>query len=83
MARVRELKKVNTALNKRRRAKKSLIQIKELLTVEDTSDILIKRDTYVLLKEKKRSRGDYIRCNAAGLRYYSNYGKIRYNSRTC
>ena len=51
--------------------------------VEVISDILIERDVYVLLKEKKRSRGSRIRSSAAGLRHYNNYDKIEYNSRIC
>jgi len=48
----------------------------------DTTDILANRDVQAQLEEEIRSGSSQLRRRVAGPRYYSNCGKIGYNSRT-
>jgi len=82
-SRVRELKEANTALSKRERAKKSRIQAGGPLIMQDISNILAKRDIYVLVGKEKRLEGNRTRGNVVGSRHCGNYGKTGHNSCTC
>lgn len=82
-ARVRELEEANTALSKRRRAKKSRIRVGGPLSMHDATDILADRDTQAQLEEEMRSRGGRTKRRTAGPRHCSTCGKTGHNSRTC
>jgi len=80
---VRELEEANAALSKRRRAKKSRIQVGGPLSMHNATDILADRDVQAQLEEEMRSGSGRTKRRTAGLQHCSNCGKIGHNSRTC
>ena len=82
-ARVQELEEVNAALSKRRRAKRSQIQVGGPLSIYNATDILTDKDVQAQLEEEMRSGSGRTKRRATGPRHCSTCGKIGYNSRTC
>jgi hypothetical protein len=82
-ARVQELEEANTALSKRRRAKKRRIQAGGPLSIYDATEILADRDMDIQLAEEMRSENNNRKRRADGPRHCGNCGKTGHNSRTC
>ena len=82
-AEVRTLRKVNKVLSKRRRAKKTRVRYRGVLTVEEATDILAQKDAEEQVRRDKRSREDKQNKEQSTRRRYSTYGKTSHNARTC
>ena len=81
-ARIQELKEVNIALSKRRRAKRSYIRLGGLLSIKDVTDILVQKDIQTLLEKELEPEGSRTKRRAGGPRHCSNCGQTGHNSRT-
>jgi hypothetical protein len=82
-AEVRDLRTVNEALSKRRRAKKSRIRLGGSLTIQDGIDLLDQKDVDEQLRGEDRrggGQGGQARMKAPRC---GNCGKPGYNIRTC
>jgi hypothetical protein len=77
------LRVANKALSKRRRAKKTRVCQGDILTIEDTQDIIAQKDIDeqvqldVYIEESNQEERQLSK------RYYRTYEKASYNTRTC
>jgi hypothetical protein len=82
-AEVRTLQKANEALSKRRRAKKTRVQLGGSLTVEDAQDMLAQKEAQEQVERDKRENSGRRKRTEAGQRRCGNCGKTGHNARTC
>jgi hypothetical protein len=61
---LRTLRKANLALIKRRRAKKTRLQVRGTLTVEDTLTLVVQKDTIVRQSGRRLAKGDKAKITA-------------------
>ena len=83
IAEVRTLRKVNKVLSKRRRAKKTRVRYRGVLTVEEATDILAQKDVEEQVQRDKRSGEGEQNKGQLTRQRCSTYGKTGYNMRTC
>jgi len=80
---VRTLRKANDALSKRRRAKKTRLQLGGALTVGDTQDLLTQKDVKEQLEEEMSQVSGRKKSAQPTQRHCSNCGEAGHNARTC
>jgi len=82
-AEVSALRKANKGLSKRRRAKKTHIQLKGSLTIQNTRDLLNSKAIGKQLAQEERQNRNGTGGSRTKIQYYSVYGKPGHNARTC
>ena len=80
---MRTLRAANEALSKRRRAKKTRIRQGGALIVEDTQDIIIRRDADEQVRRDLRAEGGNRKEGQSSSRRCRTCGKAGHNARTC
>ena len=80
---VRTLQKANDALSKRRRAKKTRLQLGGALTVGDTQDLLTQKDVKEQLEEEMSQVSGRKKSAQPTQRHCGNCGEAGHNARTC
>ena len=82
-AEVSALRKANKGLSKRRRAKKTRIQLGGSLTVQNTRDLLDGKAVGEQLAQEERQNRSSAGGSRTKIQYYGVYGKPGHNARTC
>ena len=82
-AEVRTLRKVNEALSKRRRAKKTRLREGGALRIEDARDIIARREAEEQVRRDKRSGEGNQSEGQSTTRRCGTCGKTGHNARTC
>ena len=77
------LRKANEALSKRRRAKKTRVQLGGSLAVQDTYDLLDQKAVVREVAQEKEQDGGSIGGARTKVQCCSVYGKPGHNARTC
>jgi hypothetical protein len=80
---VRTLQKANDALSKRRRAKKTRLQLGGALTVGDTQDLLTQKDVKEQLEEEMSQVSGRKKSAQPTQRHCGNCGEAGHNARNC
>ena len=80
---IQSLQKANTALNKRRRAKKTRLHQGKAITTRDTRNKLEQKNLGRSVGKEKNKNGGHKGGQRQGQRYYSVCGKPGHNVRTC
>lgn len=79
----RLLQRANEALSKRRRAKKTRVQLGGSLTVEDAQDLLVQKDVQEQIERESRESGGTQQNGQRGQRLCGNCKMPGHNARTC
>ena len=79
----RTLRQANEALSKRWRAKKTRIREGGALRIEDTRDIIARREAEEQVRRDKRSREGNQSEGQSTARHYSTCSKTGHNAQTC
>jgi hypothetical protein len=77
------LQVANKALNKYHRAKKARVRQGNILTIEDTQDIISQKDIDKQVQRDVRITGCSRKKKQPSGRYYKIYRKASHNTRTC
>lgn len=81
--RIRTLEEANLALSKRRRAKKSRVQLGGALTIEESQALQEAKDKGKRLATDKAENGGPSKRRVAGVKRYSTCGKTGHNIQSC
>jgi hypothetical protein len=82
-AEVAELRKANTLISKRRKAKKTRIRLKGSLNLQNVQDLQDQKDITQQIQQKMRENGAGSNRGQLQQRHYGNCGKLGHNARTC
>ena len=80
---VLSLRKANEALSRRRKAKRTRVQHKGSLTVEEAIDLLDQKDLEEQVQQENRQGSRARNSSRTKVRCCSNCGKPGHNARTC
>jgi len=83
LTKVRNVRRANEILSKRRRAKKIRIRQEETLSIENAQDILAQKNIEQQLEQDKRKNNNREDTRLAIVRQYNNCNESSYNARTC
>ena len=81
--RVKELKKANKELSRRRRAKKTHVRLRGSLSIQDGLAEIDQKDADAQLEQEMRENSGRKKRVETGRRCCSNCGKPGHNARTC
>jgi hypothetical protein len=82
-AEVAELRKANTLISKRRKAKKTRIRLEGSLNLQDVQDLQDQKDIAQQIQQKMRENGAGSSRGQSRQRHCGNCGKPGHNARTC
>ncbi|ELR07382.1 hypothetical protein GMDG_08397 [Pseudogymnoascus destructans 20631-21] len=81
--RVRTLRKANTALSKRRKAKRTRVQDGGSLTIEDAQKLIAEKEDKGLKRQKRSNEEGAVEAGPSTSRRCGRCGKTGHNVRTC